>query len=112
MDGTHKDRFSDGKLFRLASQSEALDNYPLLIKYLISNNLSISNQMSANGTGYVVVSLKKPDAKIFRVNYDDYQKCYLIANKLIGNDGYLTPFDVDKKIKAYIMVEFSDRNEF
>lgn len=111
MDGTTKDAMRDGRLFRPASLSYALENFPLIIQEMARKKVSVIPIAAADGTYEVVVSLK--NGRRLSLRREDYDKCVSILIKLRNQ----LPFPSDprsyiEQARLLVGVEFSDRSAF
>jgi arginyl-tRNA synthetase len=106
MDGTKKDSFVSGKLFRPASLRQAVEEYPDVVSYIIcSGNTGFCLSESDGNLFYIV---RDVGAKVPKEDFD----------KLLNVAGVVRFFPYESheskmsRIRSCIAVEFSDRSEF
>jgi len=114
VDGTTKDRFVDGRLFRSASIEQAVEEYPPIVVLLACTSACVSFQTSADGIKHVILyKLTNPNIK-YKLRVDDYSRCVDVARRMGQFPIFPTEptADIIGRIQALLRVEFADRGEF
>jgi hypothetical protein len=109
MDGTTKDNFFRGRLFRPASAEQAAEEYIPIVYMLASRNIRPTCHSDASGVIYY--SLPDPNGlgKPFFIRKEDLDKCSSVAKKM--GDFRIFPSEpqssISGRIRALLLVEFS-----
>lgn len=113
MDGTSKDRFVGGRLFRPASLTQAQNEYVDIIYKLAKSEYIITNQEDKEGVKFTALQ----DISSKRVVYlrsEDFDRCIVVV-KAVGSFPIFPSepkSDIYGRIKANISLIFSDRNSY
>lgn len=111
MDGTTKDNIADGRLFRPASLSQVLDEYPHVVLAILRGS-----RVAAEGSGeskvYILYEAGKPEAT-HRLRHQDFERCVAVAKKLGAAQIFRSEprADTFDRIRAHLRVEFADRTD-
>lgn len=113
MDGTSKDRFIDGRLFRPASLTQAQDEYINIVYKLAKSEYIINNQEDREGIRFVSLQDKKLK-KVVYLRGEDFDRCISVV-KAVGDFPLFSSepeSDIFGRIRANINIIFSDRNPY
>jgi hypothetical protein len=108
MDGTSNDNKKKGSLYRLASLSQALDQYAPMILDMISRKARVTTHSGADGIYDIIIYGR--EGRFWTLKNEDYDKCLSIARKF--SSPVLFPSSPESTldvIRSYISVEFAGR---
>ena len=112
MDGTTKDTLSGGRLFRLASLSQVLAEYPDVVLAVLRGSRTARESGPDGHEYFVLYEPGKPESG-HKLRREDFIRCVSVAKKLGSAQIFRSEprQDTYARIRAYLQVEFADRTD-